>query len=187
MSSRAEHPDAMSADAMAARIAALQAELAAKDAKVASLEESLTDLAHENALLKRRLFGSKTERLKTSELQLALGDLLAVEARLQADLDASVESARGATPGPDPSTGSGKARPHGRRNLDASKLPRVPVEIRDFALEAQGARLIRFEDSSQIGFRRGGVHAVGSVSRGGLISYGCGSFASRSTGGVSIT
>ena len=160
MSSRAEHPGAMSADAMAARIAALQAELAAKDAKVASLEESLTDLAHENALLKRRLFGSKTERLKTSELQLALGDLLAVEARLQADLDASVESAKGAAPDPDPSKGTGKPRPHGRRNLDASKLPRVPVEIRDSALEAQGARLIRFEDSSQIGFRRGGFFIV---------------------------
>ena len=69
MSSSAEHPDAMSAEAMAARIAALQAELAAKDAehaaKVAALEDSLTDLAHENALLKRRLFGNKTERLQT--------------------------------------------------------------------------------------------------------------------------
>lgn len=67
-------------------IAALQAEVAAKDAKVAALEESLTDLAHENALLKRRLFGSKTERFQISELQLALGDLLVVESKLQAPL-----------------------------------------------------------------------------------------------------
>ncbi len=164
MSSSAEHPDAIAPDAMAARIAALQAELAAKEAehaaKVAALEESLTGLAHENAVLKRRLFGSKTERLQTSELQLALGDLLAVEAKLQADLDASVEGANGAAPTPDPSEKNGKARPHGRRNLDASKLPRVPVEIRDPALEAQGARLIRFEDSSQIAFRRGGFFIV---------------------------
>lgn len=162
VSSRAQHPDAMSADAMAARIAALQAEIAAKDAehaaKVAALEESLTGLAHENALLKRRLFGARTERLQTSELQLVLGDLLAVEATLQADLDASVERAQGAAPKAPTSTG--KAAPHGRRNLDASKLPRVPVEIRDHALEAQGARLIRFEDSSQIGFRRGGFFIV---------------------------
>lgn len=148
----------MSADAMSARIAALQAEIAAKDAKVAALEESLTGLAHENALLKRRLFGSKTERLQTSELQLALGDLLAVEAKLQADLDASIEGAKGAAP--ESPTSKGKSPPHGRRNLDASKLPRVPVEIRDHALEAQGARLIRFEDSSQIGFRRGGFFIV---------------------------
>jgi len=66
----------MSTEMMAATISGLQAERAEMAAKVASLEESLTDLAHENALLKRRLFGSKTERLRTSELQLALGDLL---------------------------------------------------------------------------------------------------------------
>jgi transposase len=160
VSSSAEHPDAMSTAAMAAMIAALQAEMAAKDAKVAALEESLTDLAHENALLKRRLFGSKTERFQISELQLALGDLLAVESKLQADLDASIENANGAAPKPDPSESKGKPRPHGRRNLDASKLTRVPVEIRDPALEARGARLIRFEESNQIAFRRGGFFIV---------------------------
>jgi hypothetical protein len=64
-SSLAEKPDAMSAEVMAATIAGLQAERAEMAAKVASLEESLTDLAHENALLKRRLFGSKTERGRT--------------------------------------------------------------------------------------------------------------------------
>jgi transposase len=152
----------MSTEVLAATIAALQAEMAAKDAehaaKVAALEDSLTDLAHENALLKRRLFGTKSERIHASELQLALGDLLAVEAKLQSELDASIEKANDAAP-QDPS-GKGKARPHGRRNLDASKLLRVPVEIRDPALEAQGARLIRFEDSNQIAFRRGGFFIV---------------------------
>lgn len=164
MSSSVEPSAAMSAEAMAATIAGLQAELATKDAehaaKVAALEDSLTDLAHENALLKRRLFGTRSERSVTSELQLALGDLLATEAKLQADLDASVEKAKDAAPKPDPAEGTGKAQPHGRRNLFASNLPRVPVEIRDAALEAQGARLIRFEDSSQLAFRRGGFFIV---------------------------
>lgn len=150
----------MSTEVMAATIAGLQAERAEMAAKVAALEESLTELAHENALLKRRLFGTKSERGHTSELQLALGDLLATEAKLQADLDASIENANGAAPKPDPSGSKGKARSHGRRNLDASKLPRVPVEIRDAALEAQGARFIRFEDSNQIAFRRGGFFIV---------------------------
>jgi transposase len=147
---------------MATTIAALQAELVAKAAehaaKVAALEESLINLAHENALLKRRLFGSKTERGRTSELQLALGDLLATEASLQAALDAAVEQAQDAAPKPDGA--AGKARPHGRRDLLTSKLPRVPVEIRDAALEARGARLIRFEDSAQLAFRRGGFFVV---------------------------
>jgi transposase len=166
MSPNVEPPAALSAEAMAATIAGLQAELATKDAehaaKVAALEESLTDLAHENALLKRRLFGTRSERSVTSELQLALGDLLASEAKLQADLDAAVEKAEEAAP-PDPEDkgkGKGTPRPHGRRNLFASNLPRVPVEIRDAALEAQGARLIRFEDSNQLAFRRGGFFVV---------------------------
>jgi hypothetical protein len=59
-------PIEMPAEVMAATIAGLQAELAAERAaaavKVAALEDSLTDLAHENALLKRRLFGTRTER-----------------------------------------------------------------------------------------------------------------------------
>ncbi|MBX3157658.1 MAG: transposase [Deltaproteobacteria bacterium] len=149
---------------MAATIAGLQAELAAKAAehaaKVAALEDSLTELAHENALLKRRLFGSKTEALRTSELQLALGDLLATEAKLQAELDASVEKADDAAPKATPGEGTGKPRPHGRRNLFASNLPRVAIEIREAALEAQGARLIRFEDAAQLAFRRGGFYVV---------------------------
>ena len=157
----------MSTEVMAATIAGLQAEMAAKEveraemaSKLAALEESLTDLAHENALLKRRLFGTKTERSQTSELQLALGDLLATEAKLQADLDAAVEKAEGAAPEPDPQQGKGTPRRHGRRNLFTSNLPRVPVEIRDPALEARGARLIRFEDSTQLAFRRGGFFVV---------------------------
>jgi Transposase C of IS166 homeodomain len=56
------------------QLAALQAELVAikaeSTAKVASLEETIGNLAHENALLKRRLYGNKTERSRTSELQL---------------------------------------------------------------------------------------------------------------------
>ncbi|MBE7451095.1 MAG: transposase [Kofleriaceae bacterium] len=166
MSSRSVQPDAMSTEVMAARIASLQAEMAAKAAeaaalaaKVTALEESLTDLAHENTLLKRRLFGIRTERSQTSELQLALGDLLATEAKLQAELDAAVEKGEAAPPAP-PGTGTGTPRPHGRRNLFASNLPRVPVEIRNPELEAQGARLIRFEDSAQLGYRRGGFYVV---------------------------
>lgn len=54
----------MSPKVTAAMIAGLQAELegvrAEMAAKVASLEDALTGLAHENALLKRRLYGNRT-------------------------------------------------------------------------------------------------------------------------------
>jgi hypothetical protein len=79
-------------------IAALQSELVGLKAemgtKVATLEETIANLAHENAILKRRLFGNKTERSHTSEAQLAFGDLLAAEERLQKELDDAVANAK---------------------------------------------------------------------------------------------
>jgi hypothetical protein len=89
----------MAAEDLATPLAALQAELVAikaeATAKVASLEETIGNLAHENALLKRRLYGNKTERSRTSELQLALGELLADEAKLQGELDTELDAAVG--------------------------------------------------------------------------------------------
>jgi transposase len=143
-------------------LAALQSELvgvkAAFDAKVSSLEETIANLAHENQLLKRRLFGNKTERSHTSETQLALGDLLAAEARLQKELDAAVAAANQDAGGETEKPGGGgqRAKPKGRRDLLASKLPRYVVEIRDEEQEAKGRRLIGFDDSGQLMFRRGG-------------------------------
>lgn len=159
---------------LAAHLAMLQAELAANQvaaaAKVAALEDTITNLAHENALLKRRLYGNRTERSQTSELQLALGDLVAGEAQLQKELDDKVNQIRDAVepkpepelgPGPGPAPappppGGARATPKGRRNLHLSKLPRVVVELLDSKLEDSGGRRIGFDDSTQLMFRRGG-------------------------------
>ena len=93
------NPATMAAEDLATQLAALQAELVAikaeTTAKVASLEETIGNLAHENALLRRRLYGNKTERSRTSELQLALGELLAGEAKLQGELDTELDAAVG--------------------------------------------------------------------------------------------
>lgn len=145
---------------LAAQLAMLQAELAAGQvaaaAKVASLEDTIANLAHENALLKRRLYGNRTERSTTSELQLALGDLLAGEGKLQAELDGAVKQIRDAIE-PEPTHPDGpRAKPKGRRNLNVSKLPRVVVELLNQEREDSGCRRIGFEDSAQIMFRRGG-------------------------------
>jgi hypothetical protein len=143
---------------LAAQLAALQAELVATKTetavKVASLEDTIANLAHENTLLKRRLFGNRTERSHTSELQLALGDLLAGEAELQKALDDAVDKVKDALE-PDPKPTGPRPTPKGRRNLNLSKLPRVVVEILHEELEANGSRRIGFEDSSQLMFRRG--------------------------------
>ncbi|MFM2072673.1 MAG: transposase, partial [Actinomycetota bacterium] len=143
-------------------VAALQSELvgikAALNAKVASLEETIAGLAHENQMLKRRLFGNKTERGNTSEMQLAFGDLLATEARLQKELEAAVAQATKDAGGDSgrPGAPAERAKPKGRRDLLASKLPRFVMEVLDEELETQGCRRIGFEDSGQLMYRRGG-------------------------------
>jgi Transposase C of IS166 homeodomain len=142
------------AEDTATLLAVLQAELvgmkAETAAKVAALEDTIANLAHENALLKRRLYGNKTERSYTSEAQLALGDLLAGEAQLQQDLNAAVAKAEEAAPEPAGPTGPrDSTKPKGRRDLFASKLPRCLVEILDEELEAKGCRRIGFEESKQ--------------------------------------
>lgn len=143
-------------------IAALQSELAGTKAemgaKVSSLEETLANLAQENMLLKRRLYGNKTERSRTSEAQLALGDLLAAETQLQKELDAAVaQAAKDAGVEPNgPSSPGPRAKSKGRRDLFASGLPRSLVEILDEELETKGCRRIGFEESKQLMFRRGG-------------------------------
>jgi transposase len=145
----------LSAEEAAGIVTALQSELVGTKAKMASLEETIANLAQENLLLKRRLFGNKTERSHTSEAQLALGDLLAGESRLQKDLDAAVAKAKEEAGTESESPGQ-RAKPKGRRDLFASNLPRSLVEILDEELEAKGCRRIGFEESKQLMFRRGG-------------------------------
>ena len=159
---------ASSADELERRLAALQAELAGVKAemaaKVSSLEDTVTDLAHENALLKRRLYGKRTERSFTSELQLSIGDLLATETKLQAELDAAAaraeQAAAAATEGKPDGEPRAKRSGHGRRNLFASKLPRYVIEIVDAEREEQGCRRIGFDDSPQLAFRPGGFYVL---------------------------
>jgi transposase len=162
----ASHPATLPGDATAQPLAALQSELvgvkAQMAAKVASLEETIANLANENTLPKRRLFGNKTERSHTNETQLALGDLLAAETQLQKELDAALAKARddaGASSKP-PGTPDERSKPKGRRDLFASNLPRCLVEILAEELEAKGCRRIGFEDSAQLMFRRGGFSVL---------------------------
>lgn len=152
-----------SPDELAAMVSALQIEVvgiktrfAESETRNASLEETIVNLAQENELLKRRLYGNKTERSGTSELQLTLGNLLDAEKRLQKELDEAVAKARDDGNGAAaPPADAQRPKPKGRRDLLASTLPRVLLEIRDEELEKTG-KLIGWEDSPQLMYRRGG-------------------------------
>jgi transposase len=148
-----------------ARIAAMREVNASLEGKLAALESTLVNHASEIELLKRRLFGPKSERSGTSELQLRLGDLLADEARLQKELDELTQKepapdapADTPTPPPPPSSngdavGTGnkpdRAKPKGRRDLSLSKLPKVVVEFTDPELAKKG-RFIDWDEARQL-------------------------------------
>ncbi|MGC4093060.1 MAG: IS66 family transposase [Polyangiaceae bacterium] len=158
----------LSADELATLVSALQTEvlgikarLSERDVQVGSLEETIVNLAHENELLKRRLYGNKTERLKTSEHQLALGDLLSDEKQLQKQLDEAAAKAKPEADSDDPAppAATGKAKPKGRRDLSANDLPKVLLEILDEDLE-QTAKRIGWDVSSQLLYRRGGFSVL---------------------------
>ena len=155
---------------VAAAVSALQIELVGvksqmreSEAQNASLRETIVHLTHENQLLKRRLFGNKTEKAQTSELQLALGSLLDEEKQLQKQLDEAVSNAALAGKEGDgtPSRPSEKtrAKPTGRRDLLASGLPQVPLELLDAELE-KTAKRIGFEQSLHLMHIRGGYSVL---------------------------
>jgi transposase len=175
------------AEETALLLAAVQSEMvglkAEMGAKIATLEETIANLAQENALLKRRLFGNKTERSHTTEAQLTLGDLLAAEAQLQKELDAAVAATKQDAGAEDPPSGNAPGnKPKGRRELLASNLPHCPVEFLDEELEAKGCRRIGFDESSQLMFRRGGfVVLVKRVARYEVIKDGEASVATAPT------
>jgi transposase len=168
VSSTSESKSKLSADELAVLVSALQTEvlgiktrLTERETQVDSLEETIVNLAHENELLKRRLYGNKTERLRTSENQLALGDLLNDEKKLKKQLDEALAKARAeadqAAPPPPPA--AAKAKPKGRRDLSTSDLPKVLLEILDEDLE-KTAKRIGWDVSRQLLFRRGGFSVL---------------------------
>ena len=151
--------------ALQIEVVALKAQLAERDIQIASLRETVLNLTHENDLLKRRIYGNKTERTHTSELQLALGDLLDDEKLLQKQLEEAISQARESEGEDDSNTpppaddGKVKLKPKGRRDLSVSTLPRFLLEICDEEMEKTCKR-IGFDESLQLMYRRGGFSVL---------------------------
>jgi transposase len=157
----------LSADDLAMLISTLQSEmlgvqtrLSEREVQVDSLQQTIVNLAHENELLKRRLYGNKTEKLRTSENQLALGNLLDDEKQLQQQLAEAVAKAQSESEmEAAPPAAAPKAKPKGRRDLAACNLPKVLLEILDEDLE-KSAKRIGWDVSHLLLFRRGGFSVL---------------------------
>jgi transposase len=143
------------------RIAVLEAELASSKTKLAAvtserdkLRRAYEGLIEELALLKRRIFVAKAERIDARQLEIEFAekkkalDALATSLHEQA-LD------HGDIVAPPSSEPKAKARPKGRRDLSAIEMPEERIELLDPTLEGKAER-IGFEESFRYGYRRGG-------------------------------
>jgi len=162
-----------SAEAMQRRIVTLESDLAAAKSDLAAAKSDLEKVRQayrrtleELELMRRRLFVAKAERKSVAIEQLAFDAMLAEAARLKAAV-AAAEAAAEAETATDTAAETGndkgqerkdkpRSKPTGRRNLDDSTLPIRRVEILDHELEGKAER-ISFEDSSRLGFERGGM------------------------------
>lgn len=150
-------------------VAALRETIKGLEGKTATLESALINHADEIALLRRKLFGARSERGGTQELQLLLGEVLKDQQVLQEHLDklrkqgdeATGDTPRDGEPQGDAAKPEQAARPSpkGRRDLSVSTLPKVVVEIKDPELDAKGV-LFDYEESRQLGRRRGGFYVL---------------------------
>jgi transposase len=141
--------------------ATLEGQVASLDGQIAALQSALVNHATEIELLKRRLFGPRTERGGTSEMQLLLGDMLAHQAALQKQLDEALAKKREGEDGAPPAAPPPAERPtpKGRRDLSVSSLPTIIVDLTDPELAKKG-KLIDYEESRQLFYEPGGFKVL---------------------------
>ena len=114
-------------------------------------------------LMRRRLFVAKAERVDSSMEQLAFDSMYAQVQALSTELDAAAEQASAShedsTEAPEASSDNASKDPKrkgkARRDLSEMDLPVQRVEILDPELEKTAER-ISFEESSKLGYVRGG-------------------------------
>ena len=160
------HGDADRVAALEAQLAEERAALAAERAKVLALtvegeklRRAYESLQQELALMRRRLFVAKAERLDTTQLELEFAAKLAAldQVGLSLGLPAATE------PADDDAGGTRKpragSRPTGRRDLATATLPEERIELLDPVLEGHAER-IGWEVSHRLSWRRGGYVRV---------------------------
>ena len=159
-----------SAKALAARVAALEAALAAAHGQVAeltrerdTLRASYERLRLDLELLQRRIVIAKAERVDTAQLELEFAAKLAALDALSAELDGGAGAAA-PTPAGDTPGSPARKKPVGRRDLRQANLPEERVEIDDPIFEEQVARgeaqRIGFEESYKLAWQRGGLRRL---------------------------
>jgi hypothetical protein len=144
-------------------IASLRAIVTSLEGQTNALQSALVTHATELELLRRKLYGTKSERTNTDEFQLLLEGIFGETTALQRHLDDAQRERDGQAGGdgdaPQGNAPKDRPKPKGRRNLSASKLPRVTVDISDAELAITG-RFIGWDESFQLLYVRGGFRVL---------------------------
>lgn len=161
-------------EAANAEMAVLRAALEAEKERSAALEQerdrlrkAYDDLKIELEQLRRKITAAKAERIDTTALELEFANKLAHVDMLTGELNVgdAASDDDGAPSGNGSGSNTGKRKknarkPTGRRDLSQTELPVERIEVKDPILEdlvAKGkAETAGFEESSKIGYRRGG-------------------------------
>lgn len=158
------------------RLMALEAErdaaIAARDASTSryeKLKSSYDRLLEQYALLKRRIFMAKAERVDSRQLEMEFAEVTAKLAQARQELETAQTVADDADSddgddGEEPPKNQRRRRPKGRRNLDLLELPKERVELpneqfEELVAEGKAARM-GFEESFRLGYQRGGARCV---------------------------
>lgn len=158
-------------DALRRRVAELEAALSSTHETLSQTTATLAEVTAERdkfrrayeqlkgqmELLRRRIFLAKAERIDTRQLELEFAELKAKLVEMAKELGdpiADIE-AIGSSEGDNGDGRPARRSPKGRRDLRDIYMPEERVEILDPALEGKVER-IGFEESCQLGYRRGG-------------------------------
>jgi transposase len=143
--------------ALRRRLAELEAKLATVTTERDTLRRAYERLLEQHAILKRRIFVAKAERVDAHQLEIEFAETKAALDKLAKELGEPLppaESADGAAADDDEKK-KACAKPKGRRDLRDVPMPEERIELLDVALEGKVER-IGFEESCRLGYRRGG-------------------------------
>jgi transposase len=134
-----------------AKLAEVNAELGQARDQIARLRSAYTRALEQLALMRRRIFSAKAERVETAGLQLSFEKLLAEVKELESKLAtvaAEPADARGEAPQDESAQNdtahkpdSTNVKPRARRDLSQSTLPLIRVEVTDPELEGLAERI----------------------------------------------
>lgn len=167
------HASSATDSALAARVREVEAQLAAREAKLAELtaerdrlRRAYQILLEHYELLRRKLFVARAERIDATQLALefaetkakldALAKVLGDDEFEGPPAPADAESSASPPSDDEPKkTRKPKTTPTARRDLRDEDMPEKRIELLDPALEGKCER-IRFEESCRQGYQRGG-------------------------------